>query len=105
MLVVEVPRALNHDTAQGLTELVKRRLPAVDGVGLVLDMTVTELVSSIGITALLESEEAAQAVGGRMVLSGVNGELSAFLRMLGLSKRFSTAATVEEGVALLEGGG
>ena len=57
VLVVEAPAELNHESAPGLSEVVRRRMPAVDGVGLVLDMSATEMISSIGITALLEAQE------------------------------------------------
>ncbi len=104
VLVVVVPRELNHETAQGVGEVVGRRMPAVDGVGLVLDMSGTEMISSIGITALLEAQEAAREVGGVMVICGLSGELLAFMRMLGLAGRFTTREGMEEGVAVIEAG-
>ena len=104
VLVVRVPEALNHETAPGLTEVVRRRMPAVDGVGVVLDMAGAEMITSIGITALLEAEEATREVGGRLVLAGLSDEMGAFLRMLGLARRFETVGEVEDGVVFIEQG-
>jgi len=102
ILVLVMPPELNHETAQPLRVQVESELANADGVGLVLDMSPVELVSSIGVTCLLQLEEIVKDRGGHMVLADVPPIQQRFLAMLRLDRRFRSLPTVEDAVRELD---
>lgn len=99
VLVVRVPPELTHATADGVRACVERRLPNRDGVGVVLDMADVELISSMGVTALLQIEELVTGAGGVLCLGGLSDRARGFLAMLRLADRFAQAVDVGEAIA------
>lgn len=102
VLVVRLPRELNHETAEPLRTIVSRALPNHEGAGVVLDLADVALVTSIGIAALLQVQEFCRDRGAGLILAGLPARQLAFLRMLKLDRKFEVAATVEDAVARLD---
>lgn len=100
-LVVPVPAELTHDSGEALHRLVKRHLPNRDHAACVLDMTRVGLISSIGITALLQIQEHCGDRGAKLVLAGLPERQRQFLKMLKLEDKFVYAPGVDEAVAML----
>lgn len=99
ILVVEVPRELNHDSAEPLRAAVQRSLPNCDGAAVVLDMTRVALISSIGIAALLQVQEFCRDRGVTLTLAAVPARQMGFLQMLKLDRKFAVAGNVDEAIA------
>jgi anti-anti-sigma factor len=97
-LVVVCPPELTHDSGEQVLRAVKRHLPNRDHAACVLDMTHVGLISSIGITALLQIEEHCADRGATLRLAGLPERQRQFLRMLKLDSRFVFVASVEEAV-------
>ncbi len=104
ILVVAVPRELNHESAEPLRAAVMRSLPNRDNAGVILDMTEVGLVSSIGIAALLQVQEFCRDRGAGLVLASLPQRQLAFLKMLKLDRKFACEATVDGAIARLGGG-
>ncbi|MBL8745701.1 MAG: STAS domain-containing protein [Phycisphaerae bacterium] len=104
ILVVAVPRELNHESAEPLRAAVMRSLPNRDGAGVILDMTEVGLVSSIGIAALLQVQEFCRDRGAGLVLASVPQRQQAFLKMLKLDRKFACEAAVETAISRLQQG-
>ncbi len=102
MLVVRVPRDLNHEWADPLRLCVARNVPDRDGSGVVLDMADVEMISSIGIAALLQVQELCKDRQARLMLAGLPPAQSRLLTMLKLDRRFAQSASVEEAVVALD---
>lgn len=68
---------------------------------LLLDLTETEYVSSMGLRVLLSHLKTLKASGGRMVLSGLNDEVQEILDMAGFSPLFEIVLSSSEAKALL----
>lgn len=104
ILIVRLPQDLNHETVEPLRGCVARSLPNRDGAGVVLDMSAVEMISSIGIAALLQVQELCRDRGAGVVLAQVPERQLAFLRMLKLDRKFGFAPTVDDAVDALERG-
>ncbi len=102
MLVVRVPRDLNHEWADPLRLCVARNVPDRDGAGVVLDMSSVEMISSIGIAALLQVQEMCKDRQARLLLAGMPQAQARLLSMLKLDRRFSQSPTVDDAVAVLD---
>lgn len=101
ILLVCVPRLLTHESAEPLRDVVAHRLPNRDGAGVVLDMGEVELISSIGIAALLQVFEHCRDRGAEALIANLPIRQRDFLRMLKIDTKFRFVSTVEEGVARL----
>jgi anti-anti-sigma factor len=101
ILVVRVPPSLSHETAEPVRACVERRLPNRERCAVVLDMSEVVLISSVGVTALLQIEELASAAGGAFRLAGLSERGRSFLAMLKLDERFPSDASVGDAIARL----
>ncbi|MDX2115504.1 MAG: STAS domain-containing protein [Planctomycetota bacterium] len=103
ILVIRAPRELNHDTADTIRTAVTRGLPNADGAAAVFDLADVQIMTSIGIAALLQVQEHCADRGARLILARVPERQLAFMRMLKLERKFEFAPSVEDAVAMLEG--
>lgn len=99
-MLICCPPQLTHETADALSRSAIEALSRIDGAGLILDFDGVTLISSIGIAALLEINEAAGE--GRMVLVGLPGAQAKFLEMLRLDRKFRQAANLDDAIDLLQ---
>lgn len=99
--MVNVPRELNHESAEPLRSTVMRALPNRDRAAVVLDMCDVAMVSSIGIAALLQVQEFCRDRGAGMVLAAVPQRQAAFLKMLKLDRKFPCEPSIEQALARL----
>lgn len=104
VLIVDIPGELTHKSADDLRQTVARRLPNRDGAGVVIDMSGVQLITSIGIAALLQVQEICRDRDARMLLAGLSDRLRAFLKMLKLDRRFESAGSVDDALAALAAG-
>lgn len=95
-LVVTCPAELTHDSGEQVLRTVKRHLPNRDNAVCVLDMSQVGLISSIGITALLQIEEHCTDRGAALRLAGLPERQRQFLRMLKLEAKFVFVKDVDE---------
>lgn len=105
VLVVRLPAQLVDDTSALIRDEVAHRLPNAEGAGLVLDCAEVSLINSIGITCLLQVQDHCRRMKAGMCLAAVPPAIETFLRTVKLDKRFPAHATVEGGVAALDGRG
>lgn len=104
VLVVRLPRDLTHESAESLRQTVARRLPNREDAGVVLAMAAVELISSIGIAALLQVRELCEDRRAPLILAAMPDRQVGFLRMLKLDRKFAFAPTVDDAVAQASGG-
>lgn len=102
VLIVQVPRALNHETADPLRLCVARGLPNVDRAAAVLDMAGVEMISSIGIAALLQVLEVCKDRGAKALLAALPSSQVKFLTMLRLDRKFTVVESVDAAIAQLD---
>jgi anti-anti-sigma factor len=105
VLVVQAPEAIGHEAAHPLLEEIRRRLPDCDKPGLVLDMRDVRVISSIGVTMLLQAQEHVRDRGGDMILARLPDAQRDFLRMLGLTRRFPDEPGLEAAIDRLADAG
>ena len=103
ILLVRVPRLLTHESVEPLRDVVAHRLPNRDRAGVVLDMGEVELISSIGIAALLQVFEHCRDRGAAIRIAALPTRQLEFLRMLKIDTKFRYEPTVESAVAALSG--
>lgn len=99
VLVVVCPSEVTHDSGERLLRAVQRHLPNRDHAVCVLDMAGVGLISSIGITALLQIDEVCSDRGARLVLAALPDRLRQFLKMLKLDSKFAFSSSVEDASA------
>lgn len=97
-LVLRAPAELGHETASSLVREAEIRLPNCDHPAMVLDMAGVEVISSIGITALLQLKELCLDRGGLFIIADLSAGQLEFLRMLHLDRKFEVRPTVEEAI-------
>lgn len=98
VVVVRLPRHLDAFAGQTLREQTERNLPDVPKPGVVLDCTDVQLVSSIGITAILQVDEFARRKKAVLILASVSPKTRAFFEQLKLWAKFRSAETVAAAV-------
>ncbi len=101
ILVVRAPRGVDHESAEPLRDCVAFHMPNRDGAGVVLDMSEVEMISSIGIAALLQVVEHCRDRGAAAVLAGLPERQRAFLAMLRIDAKFELCGSVDEALARL----
>lgn len=108
---IPVVRLAGRFDGFGATEFDKstNQLRAGDCAFWVVDLGAVEYLSSAGIRSLVSAEKALRAVGGRLVLVGMNAMLEEVLDTTGLLEQFLRAADTARGVvaarAALDAGG
>ncbi|MCA9294146.1 MAG: STAS domain-containing protein [Phycisphaerales bacterium] len=103
VLVVEAPEALDHTAAGPMRQAVEQDLADRDDAAVVLDLSQVELITSIGIAALLEIREFCADRDAPLVLAGLGDEPRSMLALLRLEGKFQYAASVDEAVGDLGG--
>lgn len=68
---------------------------------MLLDLTATDYVSSMGLRVFLSALKAIKGSGGRMVLTGLNDEVQEIMDMAGFSPLFEIIASASEARASL----
>jgi anti-anti-sigma factor len=101
VLIVRAPRELGHEEADELRLTVARHLPNRDGAAVVLDMADVVLISSIGIAALLQTQELCEDREASMVIANMPAEQMGLLTMLRLDRKFTMFESVEDACAAL----
>jgi anti-anti-sigma factor len=101
ILLVRVPRLLTHESVEPLRDVVAQRLPNRDGAGVVLDMGEVELISSIGIAALLQVFEHCRDRKAQVLIAALPQRQRDFLRMLKIDTKFRFEPTVDAAVLAL----
>lgn len=101
-LIVRAPDVVNHTNADLLRETVRNRLPDRDDAAVILDFSDVELITSIGIAALLQIKEICDDARAPMVLVGVTGPVANMLRLLKLADHFLRVRTIEDAVDEIE---
>lgn len=104
VLIVSLPAAVTDETSPPILSEVRTRLPRVPGSGLVIDFAAVELINSIGITCLLQAEEECHRTGAKMVLAAIPSPIVQFFKQVGLGRRWTQHATIDEAVAAIEQG-
>lgn len=102
ILVVRLPQAVNHLTAEDIRSAVERELPKRDDAGLVLDASEVSLITSVGIAMLLQLQEHCDDRDTGMLLVSLVPPVLRMLELLRLDARFRTASDLEEAVRSLE---
>lgn len=68
-----------------------------DGVtALILDLTATDYVSSMGLRVFLSTLKSLKASGGRLVLAGLNDEVQEIIDLAGFAPLFEIYPTVDQ---------
>lgn len=102
ILVVHLPTAVNHLTAEAIREAVERGLPKRDDAGLIFDASEVSLITSVGIAMLLQLQEACDDREAPMLLASLASPVRRMLELLRLDARFRVVADVEAGVREIE---
>jgi anti-anti-sigma factor len=102
ILVVTLPPDLNHESAEPVRDLVHRHLPNREGAAVVIDFAAVEMVSSIGVAALLQIQEFCRDHDARLVLAALSRRQLDFFRMLTLDRKFALARSLGDAVAELD---
>lgn len=99
VLLIRVPRLLTHETVEPLRDTVALRLPKRDDAAVILDMAEVELISSIGIAAMLQVVEFCRDRGAPIRFASLPDRQRDFLRMLKIDTKFQLEPTVEDALA------
>lgn len=99
--MVTMPPALDHDSAGVLLDTIHAHLPNRDDAALVLDMAEIEMISSIGIAALLQVRELCLDRGTGLRLASVPDRQLEFLKLLRLDRSFEVTPSVADAIAQL----
>ncbi len=102
ILLFKISGRLDTASAPELDAVVERELRdehhrvAVDFSGL-------EYISSVGLRSLLNLGKRVDAVGGRAVICGLNGEVQKVLELSGFTRIFPTCPTTDDLAGALDG--
>jgi anti-sigma B factor antagonist len=98
--VVAVVGELDHHNAQELTQTFNET-PFDPGAPVVIDLTGLTYCDSTGITVLIGAHNRAKQAGARLILAGLNADLTRVFRIIGLDQLFSFQPTVEHAIDAL----
>lgn len=96
--VVEVKGRIDSSTAPALGERLTAKLETPK-VGVVLDLSRLEYISSAGFRILLLAAKCADKTGSRFVLCGVSGKVKQLFDLGGFLDLFTIVTAREEGIA------
>lgn len=99
-LVFSLPQSVNHISADPIRQAVSRLLPNRDDAALILDCADVTLITSIGITALLQIQERCRDAGAPMALAAMTSPIRRMLTMLKLDQQFNLAPTVDDALGV-----
>ena len=95
MTCICIEGELDTGTAPELDQAIQSCLSSGTS-SMLLDLTATEYVSSMGLRVFLSALKAIKASGGRMVLTGLNEEVREIMDMAGFSPLFEIVASASE---------
>lgn len=98
VLVARAPRQLTEESTHEFRALIANHLPNRDDGGLVIDMAGVYLISSVGITCLLEIRERCADRRIALRLAGLVDSVQQMLEMLRLTEKFQIHPNVESAV-------
>ena len=98
IVVALAPRQLTEESAHEFRTLIATHLPNRDDGGLVIDMAEVYLISSVGITCLLEIREMCMDRSIGLRLAGLIEPVSQMLEMLRLTEKFEIDSEVDDAV-------
>ncbi|MEM1167317.1 MAG: STAS domain-containing protein [Planctomycetota bacterium] len=102
VLVVEAPELLDHHTADHLRAQIIATVPDRDSAAVIIDMSGCRGLTSIGVTALLQTQEFCRDQSAACWLIGVTREVERVFAVLRLSHRFPAAEDQESALAQIE---
>lgn len=100
--VITVAGELDTGTAPELERAIQDAL-AEGPSALLLDLSSTEYVSSMGLRVFLSTLKVLRARQGRLILAGLNTEVQEIMDMAGFSPLFEITKTVEDAHASMAG--
>jgi anti-sigma B factor antagonist len=95
LLIFAVEGALDTNSSGQLETTLAEHLER-GGRQIILELTEMDYVSSMGLRVFLSTLKQLRATDGRLVLSGLNGEVREILDMAGFSPLFEIASSLEE---------
>ena len=95
VVVVHTPEELSHDQAESL----ERFLPTLQQQRVVLDLDNTEALDSLGITALLDGQEALRALGGDLKIATTNHVNRKILEITRVDEQLEVFDSIVDSVA------
>ncbi len=95
--LISITQSLNAEIAPELSQVIEQQLGNGQPMA-VLDLQRASLIDSAGLEVLLDCQEAFQARGGMLKLSGANGLCRDILRATGVEERFELYAETNEAV-------
>lgn len=102
VLIVALPPSVNHITAESIRQGVSRLVPNRDDAAVILDCAGVSLITSIGITALLQIQERCRDAGAPMALASLTEPIRRMLVMLKLDRQFEMAHSVDDALTKFE---
>lgn len=100
---IAVEGELDTATAPDLETAIQACL-AEGARSLLLDLTSTDYVSSMGLRVFLSTLKTLKGSGGRLVLSGLNDEVQEIIDLAGFAPLFEICGTADQARAALAGG-
>ena len=97
--VIRVPSSLSHEAADTLKRTAERCFASYEVRRLVLDLTLVEVVTSIGVTSLLEVRQLANDHGAELVLAGLPERHRSFFTLLRVEPLFRFVQSVESALS------
>ena len=98
---IAIEGELDTATAPDLDRAIQGCL-AEGATALLLDLTSTDYVSSMGLRVFLSTLKSLRASGGRLVLSGLNDEVQEIIDLAGFAPLFEICTTTDQARAALE---
>ena len=90
---------IDGKTAPEMLENVKAN--TIAGGSVILDLSQTPYMSSAGLRVMLSIFRHVTGSKGKLVLTGMNDEIKDTMDMTGFLEQFTTATTVDEGLAMI----
>jgi len=97
--IVRVPGQLSHVAAVDLIQTVGALFALHDVSRIVLDLTLVEVVTSIGVTSLLEIRQLAADHSAELILAGLSDQHRSFFTILRVDHLFDFERGVAEAVS------
>jgi anti-sigma B factor antagonist len=92
---IAIEGGLDSATAPHLETSIETCL-ADGATALILDLSATDYVSSMGLRVFLSTLKTLKASGGRFVLAGLNGEVQEIIDLAGVGPLFDIYPTVDQ---------
>ncbi|MDN4073156.1 STAS domain-containing protein [Fictibacillus terranigra] len=102
-LLVSIQEVLDGQSALQLQEDLLNKIQSANATGIVVDMSLVELVDSFIAKILVDIVNMSDLMGAKVILTGVQPPVAITLNEMGISlKNISTALDVEQGIESLK---